>query len=221
MSIRQGNELLPMVKQDLESPDAEARLEFFRHFRVHSDEFAAHTAEALQQWTNFHNVLPDGRALYVATILFTAINLNLSSFKLFMSGHTVAAGCQFRQVLEAIAMALLCSTNEVDVLERFEADRYSTNDAVRDLGRHRVTLGVNLDAYRVLQQAYNFYHEYAHISKLTITAGANLGAGAVPNIGAFFDEGKLQQYSSEVNSRVSLTRQLPNLVHVIARNALR
>lgn len=102
----QGNEILVMVKDVLESPDAEARSEFFRHFRSHSEEFASHAAEALRQWTNFSDVVPDNsRAGYVAMVLFTALNLNLSSFKLFMSGHTVAAGSQFRQVLEAIAMA--------------------------------------------------------------------------------------------------------------------
>lgn len=214
------NEALATVMDVLKSPDEVARSEFFRHFRAQSDEFATHTAEALQQWVHYHSMLYEGRAWYVAMMLYTAINQNLSSYKLFMSGHTVAAGCQFRQVLEAIAMAVLCSSDELEVFERFEADKYSTNDAVRDLGRHGVKLGMNRDALTVLLQSYKFYHDYSHISKLTIAAGANLGEGSVPHLGAFFDEGKLQQYTSEVNSRVSLTRQLPNLVHFVAGNAL-
>ena len=63
----------------------------------------------------------------------TALNLQLSSFKLFMLGHTVASGSLFCQVLEGVSLAFLFSVQELPFLHRFQADQSSARHAVRDL----------------------------------------------------------------------------------------
>ena len=65
---------------------------------------------------------------------------------------------------------------------------------------------------------YKFYHKYAHLSKLTIAAGANFAEGGVPNVGAHLDSGKLSEYRKEVKGRVSFARVLPNIVERITLN---
>lgn len=205
---------------DLQSPDAEARSEFFRHFVSEAEEFATYTAIALDKWTSLHNSVPESdlRRRPIVAILFTAINMHSSSFKLFMSGHTVGAGCLFRQVLEAISMALLCSAKGLNVLDRFLEDKYSTNDAVIQLLRNHKAANVKHDAVTVLKDAYDFYHKYAHLTKLTIATGANFEMGGLPAMGAFFDPAKEPEYKKEITGRVSLAKVFPNIIDAVIHN---
>jgi hypothetical protein len=137
-----------------------------------------------------------------------------------MSGYTVTSGSLFRQVLEGISLALLCSTKSLTVLDRFMNDKYSVNSAVGDLVKHSKAVQVKTEAVQTTQLAYKFYHKYAHLSKPTIAAGANFARGGVPNVGAYFDLAKLAEYRKEVKGRVSLARVLPNIVMRIAQNVV-
>ena len=62
-----------------------------------------------------------------------------------LRGHIVAAGNLSRQVIEAIATALLCSGKDSTVLDRFVEDRYSTKHAVRDVLRTWEKLNLRKD----------------------------------------------------------------------------
>ncbi len=104
------------------------------------------------------------------------------------------------------------------MLDRFIKNRYSPNDAVSALVKHWKVVQVNAAAVRQMQFAYNFYHKYVRLSKLTIAAGANFSQGGVPHIGAYFDPAKLREYQKEVKARVSLARVMPDIVTRIARN---
>ena len=75
------------------------------------------------------------------------------------------------------------------MLDRFLKDEYSPNKAVTDLAKYAAKARVNHRALATLVQQYKFYHKYAHLSRLTIAAGANLSLNAQPNVGAFFDPG--------------------------------
>lgn len=212
--------LRELIGSDILSPDDEQRNAFFSHFANEAQEFVEHTATALFGWSVLFDSVPqdDERRGVVAALLFTTISLHCSSFKLFMTGHTVAAGAAFRQVLEAIALVFLCSSKRLSVLDAFIADRYQSNKAVTHLGREIKATGMNPDAYRVLKEAYGFFHKYAHPTKLTVAAVANFSAGIQPHIGALFDPAKLNEYGKEVRGRVSLARVLPNFVEGIEAN---
>ncbi len=91
-------------------------------------------AEAIVSWRSLDSgAEDDARLAYVSALVLTAITLNVNSLKLFISGQQVAAGNLLRQGLEAIAVALLCSSKDLDVLPRFMAGKYSTNHAIRDV----------------------------------------------------------------------------------------
>ena len=100
MSTDSISQLRSLVISDHQSPDYDARSEFFRHFGDHAEEFATYIAVSLDKWIVLHNDIPenDFRRLTVVAILFATINFHSSSFKLFISGYTVAAGGMFRQV---------------------------------------------------------------------------------------------------------------------------
>jgi hypothetical protein len=71
---------------------------------------------------------------------------------------------------------------------------------------------------KTLTRAYEFYHKYAHLTRLTIATGANLSQGGVPNVGTYFDPGKLPEYRTEVKGRLSFAKALPNIIRGVARN---
>jgi hypothetical protein len=212
--------LYELVSLDLHSLDAEAKAEFFKVFGNDAECFSHETATALGTWEKFRESLDDNdeRGLAVAAIAFTAINQQASSFKLFMSGHTVASGSLFRQVIEGVALTLLCSAETLTVLDRFMADKYSTKNAVKDLVKNAKVVHVRVDTVRTLSAAYDFYHKYAHLTKLTIAAGANFSKGGAPNVGAYFDPEKLREYRKEIKNRLSFVRVLPNVVTRVAQN---
>jgi hypothetical protein len=214
-------ELAQLVLHDLRSGDAEARAAFLKEFGDAEIQFAQATSAALGVWSDFFDTVDRNKESkgVVSAVAFTALNHNISSFKLFMSGYTVASGSLFRQVLEGISLALLCSAKSLTVRERFMKDSYSANNAVSDLAKHSRIIQVNADAVKTLQFAYKFYHKYAHLSKLTIAAGANFSLGGVPNVGAYFDPAKVREYRKEIKSRVSLARVLPNIMTLVAKNA--
>lgn len=213
-------ELRELVLNDLRSKDDDARAAFDKEFGTELPAFADATTEALEVWSQFRDGIEDTdeRRVAVTAVAFTAINQNISSYKLFMSGYTVASGALFRQVLEGVSLASLCAAKSLTVLDRFLDDKYSPNKAVADLAKHAQKVHVNRAALQTIVNQYNFYHKYAHLSRLTIAAGANFSLGGLPNVGAYFDPGKVVEYRKEVRSRVSFAKVLPNFVKGVARN---
>lgn len=217
---REQAELRDLVLNDLRSKDDEARAAFENEFGGDVLAFADASMAALDLWGQFRDTIEDAdeRRVAVTAVTFTAINQNISSFKLFVSGYIVASGALFRQVLEGVCLASLCSAKPLSVLDRFLDNKYSTNKAVADLARHAQTVRVNRASLKTLVDQYEFNHKYAHLSRLTIAAGANFSRGGLPAVGAFFDPGKLPEYRKEVRSRVSFAKVLPNFVMGVTRN---
>ena len=109
--------LREIVLQDLQSADEGARAAFHQEFGGELAAFAEATSTALDRWHQFVEPIAEdaSRQLAVAAIAFTALNQNIMSYKLFMTGYTVASGALFRQVLEGASLALVCSAKSLTV----------------------------------------------------------------------------------------------------------
>ncbi len=204
---------------ELTSDDSEVRGEYLKHFEAHAKRFSESMAQAFIKWREFDNPIKgDEKRAHISALVYIAITLNILSMKVFLSGQTVAAGNLFRQVLESIALALLCSGKELDVLRRFMDDKYSSNDAVRDVLRHYEKLSLKGDALEVLKKSQDFYHKYSHVTKMTIAVAMSFSQKGGLYVGASFDDGKLDAYKQEIDGRVSLTSVFPNFVDGVAAN---
>ena len=53
---------------------------------------------------------------------------------------------------------------------------------------------------------------------MAVVAGANFSMNGLPNVGAYFDPGKIREYGREVRSRVSFTNVLPNFMVGVIKN---
>ena len=207
------DEAREVILKELTSDDSEVRVAYLKHFDSEAKEFSSAMAAAYVKWRALDaGVKDDERRAHVSALVYVAVTLHVLSMKLFLSGQTVAAGNLFRQVIESIALALLCSGKNLEVLDRFIADRYSSNDAVRDVLRNAGKLSLKGDALEALKQSREFYHKYSHITKMTIAVGMSFSQRGGLHVGASFDEGKLDAYQKEIRGRVSLARVFGNFV---------
>ena len=207
------------IFKELTSDDSEVRAEYLKHFEADAKNFAGSMAQAFIKWREFDTPIKDDeKRAHVSALVYVAITLNVLSMKLFLSGHIVAAGNLFRQVLEGIALALLCSGKDLDVLNRFMENKYSSNDAVRDVLRHGEKLSLQADALDVLKKSQEFYHKYSHVTKMTIAAVTSFSQKGSLYVGASFDDGKLDAYKKENDGRISLASVFPNFVDGVVVN---
>lgn len=121
----------------IRSEDRSAYNAFSYAFKTEADVFVEHMASTLLDLSALVDNIQENeeKKLHVAAIMHDGINQHVVSFQLFLSGHLVAAGTLFRLVLEYVALAILCSAKDLPVLEHFESERYSTQDAVHQLGK--------------------------------------------------------------------------------------
>lgn len=204
------------IFREITSDDSEVRGEYLKHFEGAAKGFAVSMAEAFMKWHDFDNdVKGDGRRAYVSSLVYVAITLHVSSMKVFLAGQTVASGNLFRQVLECIALAFLCSGKELNVLKRFMEDKYSSNYAIRDVLQHHKKLSLKGDALKEMKKSQDFYHKYSHVTKMTLATFSQKGGLYV---GASLDDGKLDAYKKEINLRVSLAEVFPNFIHGVSAN---
>jgi len=207
------------IFREITSEDSEVRGEYLKNFEKAAKRFAVSMARAFMKWRDFDNdVKGDERRAYVSAVVYVAITLHVLSMKDFLAGQPVAAGNLSRQVLECIALAFLCSGKELDVLKRFMEDKYSSNDAIRDVRRHHKKLSLKDDALEVMKRSQDFYHKYSHVTKMTIAGAVSFSQKRGLYVGASFDDGKLDAYKKEIDLRVSLADAFPNFVDGVSVN---
>ncbi len=212
------SEARDMILTEIRSDDSEVRTKFLEKFDEDVVKFSNAMAEAVVAWRGLDVKSAENQQVaYVSAIVFLALNLQVQSMKLFLSGQIVAAGNVFRQAVESIALAILCSDKKLGVLERFVEDKYSTNNAVRDVQRLRKELCLSEAGIAALCRAQEFHHKYSHPTKMTIAAGMSFSEDAI-YVGSSFDQGKLEAYEKEVNGRVGLAKVLANLVEGVKAN---
>jgi hypothetical protein len=206
-----------IIFREISSENAEVRADYMKAFGDDAKVFAAHMARAVVKWTQLDKGIKGRETAFVVALTHAAITLHIQSMACFLSGHVVAAGNLFRQVTEAIALALLCSGKHGTVLPRFMEGKYSSSAAVRDVLRQGRRLQLKADGLNALKASEDFYHRYSHITQLTL---GNLISFSEDNVyvGSAFDKGKIDAYQKEVAGRIGLARVFPNFVEAVSEN---
>jgi hypothetical protein len=155
---------------------------------------------------------------WIALLIFGAVQGHLVAMRLFLDGFMIYSGNAQRQVLESIAMAVLCSKPKLGYLERFRNDEFTANKAIRDLLRNSVELHLNKGALDEFKSGWEFYHDFSHPSKMTIVLNQSLSEPDKTYIGGLYDSAKLKQYQMEAKSRVKLAKIIPGFVAGVRAN---
>jgi hypothetical protein len=226
--------LMQKILKDISQGDDGVRNQFLGEFHQASNDFAQHMATAVLRWlsmieTNVPDPLGDSKLAplkpmfvkdirkgYVSMFVFLAITLHIQSMKLFLSGHVVAAGNLMRQVLESMAMALLCSSSPLGVLEKFIRGRFFTQRSIPQVIKNANRLGLN-EGIKGIQKIQNLYHKYSHLSQSTLLNYLSFETKGL-NTGCSFDGGKVRWYKAEVTVRLGLAKVFSNFIELVSRN---
>jgi hypothetical protein len=207
------------IRTEITQDIADVRDCYVIEFKDEIEEFVQHMADAFLEWRCLDTEIgTNERLCHVSALVYSAITLHILSMKLLLSGHIVAAGNLMRQVIESIAMGLLCSTPSLGVLDRYIKGKYSTNKSVDQIIKHAKALGVKRESLKDLQKAQIFYHQYSHPSLFTVASHICFKTEGALYVGCSFDEGKVEQYRKEVNGRLSLAKVFSNFVQGVVNN---
>jgi hypothetical protein len=212
--------LIKKVLLGLEDP--QIRVVFTERYSEPLESFVHHMVVAFEGWKHLDHALCENKSEEGATVsalLYGALNAHIVAMKLLISGLLVPSGNTQRYCLESLAMALLCSKRELEVLARYRAGTYSCNKAVHEVIRRASKLNLDAGALQQLRRNIKFYDEFSHPSLLSLSSLMMLEApdsGAV--LGGAFDEGKAFGYEKEIASRVNLAQVMPNILFGVARN---
>jgi hypothetical protein len=103
------------IHTELLSDDSSVRDEYMKHFGAEVNAFANEMAKVVLAWRDIDCLVKgDEKRGYVAALAYAAFTLHLISFKVFLSGNLIAAGNLTRQVVETIALALLCADKSLE-----------------------------------------------------------------------------------------------------------
>ena len=206
------------ILAEFTSDDKDIRVVYLKHFKSDVERFSESMARAFLNWRSLDSSLQrNEKRAYISALVYTAITLHVLSIKLFVSGNTVAAGSLFRQVVETLALALVCSGKDLGILDRFMENKYSTNDAVRDAMRYAEKLGLNRDGVKGLSNVQTFYSKYSHPTHLTIAMVMSFSTKDL-YFGGAFDDKKLDAYRKEINVRVGLANVFSNFIDGVRAN---
>lgn len=209
-----------IISSEVTGDSMEVRKNYLNHFNNQIEKFIDVMSKAYIGWQEFDsNIGSDVKKGFVSAMIHNAINNHIISLKLFLSGYTIAAGHLQRQVIETIALALLCSAENLGILDRYMDMKYSANKAVRDVLKHYDKLNLNKISLQALKRSYDFYNKYSHPTQLTLAHLISFSERGKSYLGASFDEGKLEGYAMQVNNLLSLAKVFDNFIDGVGANA--
>ncbi|CAN7803578.1 hypothetical protein [Paraburkholderia hospita] len=216
------------VRRELLDDDHAVKHEFARHLNVELNELAEVLAAGFRLLPAINeaaNRLQTQRSALVAGFAFGVLDDLVISTKLMLSGKAPAAGNVMRQAVEGIAMSMLCSTDELLVIEmkknqtpvraRYWEKVWSGDSrtqghlAVTQLDWNAAALKLKGDGVARLRHARKHYNTFSHCGTLTIASRVALDVPGMVYVGGHFDPAKLDAYRVEMNERIGLCRVLP------------
>lgn len=217
------------VRRELLDEDAAVREQFAVHLDGELTELAQALAACfrlLPALNTAANRAETKRTALVAAFAFGVLDDLVVSTKLLLAGKLPAAGNLMRQVVEGIAMSILCSTDALLIIktngkgkppvtarywQKVDEGDHRTQGflAIDQLGWNAGALGVNADAVRRLVVAKQHYNAFSHCGTFTIANRVSLDEIGTAYVGGHFDAAKLDKYRNEMNERIGLCRVLP------------
>ncbi|WP_175905996.1 hypothetical protein [Burkholderia seminalis] len=210
--------------------DATVRTEFAAHLGAELDQLAVALAPCFE-WMEPISNAADGagtqQAGLVAAFGLGTLDDLLVATKLLLSGKLAAAGNVMRQVVEGIAMAVLCAADAPLIVDRKKAGpvmgRYwelawnshhsvQAHHALRQLAWNAEQLRLRRLALERLERAKRHYNQFSHCGWATIASRADRHTPGLVYLGGHFDAGKLDVYQHEMQERIGLCSVLPQIL---------
>lgn len=210
--------------------DAAVRTEFAEHLGTELDQLAAALApcfEWMDPITEAADRAGTRQAGLVAGFGLGTLDDLLVATKLLLSGKLAAAGNVMRQVIEGVAMAVLCTADAPLILERRKVGpvmgcywerawashhTVQAHHALKQLDWNAEQLRLRRPALERLERAKRHYNQFSHCGWATIASRADRHTPGLVHLGGHFDEGKLDVYQQEMQERIGLCSVLPQIL---------
>ncbi|AJC19627.1 hypothetical protein RO07_02460 [Pandoraea pulmonicola] len=212
------------IWREITEDDPAVRAAFIRHFRPELERFSVAMSIAHQTLHEHTTAIGDNGDMHIklpADFMRACLFMHTQSTRLLTSGHLAPAGNTFRQVLEALSMAMLCSDRQLQVARDYSKYQdYSTNSAVGKLFEKCSRWGMNRDTVGIMREAEKLYHRFSHIGRASDAAMYRLSDSTV-FAGANFDDHdlKLELYDRMYQVLLNFTGICQTVFDVIRKNA--
>lgn len=211
------------VREVLTTANHHACVRFLDQFPNEVAELAVVFSQAHAQFVGINPCVPqDQRSGWTQAFLYSAFDCLVSSAQLLIFGHLLAAGNLMRGWGEAVAMALLCSSDRVTEFDHFIADpmRHGTHKAIDRLGNKKTMklLDVDAEGLKVLTQINAFYNEHSHTSAWAVASRGMQQQSGMLILAGEFDPAKLDYYERELRLLRSACDRLVEVMVVVEQN---
>ena len=205
--------------------DEDTRRQFLDLF---TDEIDGVVDGLMEAYAAIHDSTPslqdDLRAAWIEGFLYSALDCIATSTKLLLMGMAIPAGNLMRQFGEACAMALLCSHQDLDVVQRLQSEHgYPTHKAIDAITtkKNRDVLDVDAEGWETFTEITKWYSRFSHASRMGVAANLLFGDEGGYLIGGGFDEEKTEEYRKELRLRGSACQVLADMAGRVIRMASR
>lgn len=214
------------VIHELFDPDESVRAQFKNRFSKQAIEFSESIAPA---FARFHKFSEDGQyciqTALVCGFVHGVLDDTVTSIKLLLTGKVTAAGNLFRQAIEGVCMAIMCSHPGKLLIGEKECDYWALianhakegegHLAAKQLLKNWDRLGLNLEGAEQLKAALDLYNKHSHAGTVAMAYRMELGPNGVIYIGGHFDEAKIEGYATEFSQRVELAKLLVQVIDAV------
>jgi hypothetical protein len=224
------------IVKELFHNNTEILNEFSDQFSKELLEFAELFSKAYRNHLELDRLIKDTENLqiaYVSGLTYLLLDNLLTSVKLFILGYQIPSGNLMRQVLESVALAILCSlkdkitisikkkkTKEIHFYTSFfnQESEAKSSLALKYLEANSDKIGINKNAIETLKVLRSFYHNFSHPGELSLATLISFEKRGKLYICGSFDEGKIVQYKKELIQRINFCKVLPNIIQGLINN---
>ena len=205
------------IKQLVCEVNLEARQKFMKGFSNEVDRFIDECYKIWISYEELSSMIGDNeRKAYVVKYVMTAIDNLMISVNLLISSYFTASGNMFRQMLEAILMAVILAHQELDKNYYNEYISQGTNFKVNKVFNiielNHAKINFNKDDWSKCKNLLNHFHKYSHPSMLSLSSTHHMSKKGFLIIGSEYDEGKKGAYKKELELRISACKFVGNLM---------
>jgi hypothetical protein len=211
---------------ELFDPDEEVRKQFANRFSAQSLQFSEILAPAFARFSKLssecHKTTQDALTCgFVHGVLDDLV----TSTKLLLTGKLTASGNLFRQAIEGICMATMCSHSDTLCIGDREHSYWKlveTEDKMAEghraptqLLKNYERLGVMENGAEQLKAIVSTYNKHSHAGVVAMACRMELRGEGMIFIGGHFDEGKIAAYEAELFHRIELAKQTVQMIDVL------
>jgi len=218
------------IVKELFHENSEVLNEFSGRFSKEILEFAELFSEAYKKYLELNHLIKDTenrQKAYVSGLTYLLLDNLLTSAKLFIMGYEIPSGNLMRQVIESVALAILCSlkdkiqisikknkTKDIHFYTSFINHKFEAKSflALKHLDMNYDNLGINEDAINALKKSRTFYNHYSHPGGFSLASTISFEKPGKLFIGGSFDNGKMGEYKKELVQRINFCKILPNII---------